>query len=362
MAPPEVTGATKGTPAEEEEAAKLADAFHHLKVKPPKIESPEELEDFMKFYVASMDRTREPVKSTKWPKISEFRGEVDKNEVSYLTWKYEVNCLLAERSYSEEQMLNGIRRSCKGTAADILRRLGIGATIGQILKKFDATYSMIDSGESIMRKFFACSQDSKETVSSYATRVEEIFSRAVEMKMLLPTQEDLLRSVLYQGLQTQLKQLSNYKYETVKDYDKFKVELRKIESEWIAQKGKDTATSHAATKMEPERKTELGEVKDLLKNLHDRIDRLEREKEDRQYNQQDWNQPSFRGPGFGRGYRGFRGNGGRGQYTPRRPTGTNTFRPAGYRFSGNEQGQQEETRSCFHCKQRGHIARNCPEN
>lgn len=74
-----------------------------------------------------------------------------------------------------------------------------------------------------MRKSYACVQEPEESVASYAAGVEEVFSQAIELKMIAPTHDEILRNVLYQGLQPQLKQLANFKYETIKDYDKFKI-------------------------------------------------------------------------------------------------------------------------------------------
>ena len=85
----------------------------------------------------------------------------------------------------------------------------------------------------------------------------------------------------------------------------------------------------------------MTEVKELLKKLNDRIDKLEKEKTEATH------QLGFRGRGRGfRGSRGFRGRGrGRGNYQPQRPVGSNTFQP-----------------TCWTCNQRGHLQRDCPSN
>lgn len=71
-------------------------------------------------------------------KISTFYGETGKGEVSFYTWKYEVRCLLEEKVYREEQILQGIRRSCKGEAANILRRLCAGVRLKKYLRSLRA--------------------------------------------------------------------------------------------------------------------------------------------------------------------------------------------------------------------------------
>ena len=82
------------------------------------------------------------------PKVSSFYGEVNKGEINNLTWKYEVTCLLNMDSYSEHQMLQAIRRCCKGRAGDKLRNLGTRTSIREVLKKFDSEYGSVETLES----------------------------------------------------------------------------------------------------------------------------------------------------------------------------------------------------------------------
>lgn len=114
----------------------------------------------------------------------------------------------------------------KGEAANILRRLGIKASVGQILAKFQTTYGQIDTPESISKKFYACQQEENETYNTYAARVEELFAQAVEMNAMKSTNEKILMNH-YQGMAQPLKQLANLKFDTIKHYDKFKIEVRK---------------------------------------------------------------------------------------------------------------------------------------
>lgn len=74
-----------------------------------------------------------------------FFGEENKGDVTYSTWKYEIQCLVKEKIHPEETLSLAIRRSFRGEAADILRRLGTNASIGEVLNKFHSTYGQIDS-------------------------------------------------------------------------------------------------------------------------------------------------------------------------------------------------------------------------
>lgn len=110
-------------------------------------------------------------RSAKFPRIALFYGETGKGEVSYRTWRYEVNCLLHESFYSREQILLGIRRSLRGEAADMAMRLGETATVEEILTTFHSAFGNTESAESILKKFHGCVQQKGEPVVKYTSTI-----------------------------------------------------------------------------------------------------------------------------------------------------------------------------------------------
>ena len=341
------TAPTKDEVTEHE--LKLIGAMRHLKIKPEKVETTEDLEKFMKDYEKDGTDRRQS------PRVSIFYGEEGKGEVRYQTWKYEIECLQQEKKYPEDQLLMAIRRSAKGEAANILRRLGVKASVHDIIKKFNSSFGDIDSPELIMKKFYAVEQKPTESLITYAARVEELFAQAVQVKALSTTQEAILKSVFYQGIKQPLKQCGNLKYETIADYDRFKIEMRKIESDLqeTSKKETESTTNCQAVNQKP---SEMQEVKELLKQMNEKINALE-EQRDQQQSMPYRGRRGYRGP---RHFRGAYNQGlyqrGRGQYRPTRPTGTSTFRPSA------PYNQQQNKFSCYSCGGEGHIAINCPEN
>ena len=126
--------------------------------------------------------------------------------------------------------MHGIRRAAKGEVADSIRRLGTRVTVDQVLNKLESVYGNIETCETVMKKMYNCTQKPNESVTGFASRLEEYFDRAVLLGGINKDTE-ILKGVLYQGLRKDIKHVATYKYETITEYDKFKIELQKIEAE-----------------------------------------------------------------------------------------------------------------------------------
>jgi hypothetical protein len=100
--------------------------------------------------------------------------------------------------------LLGIRRALKGNASDVVWRLGTGVTVKQVLDKLESTFGNIDTKESILCKFYSCRQKPTELIAAYTSRLEELFSQAVELKGLHHSDNEQLKRVLYEGLKADI--------------------------------------------------------------------------------------------------------------------------------------------------------------
>ncbi|KAH3768804.1 hypothetical protein DPMN_170020 [Dreissena polymorpha] len=80
-----------------------------------------------------------------------------------------------------------------------------------------------------------------------------------------------------------MKIASAFKFETTSDNNKFKGEIRKLESELQSKKPKSKQCQAATAHVKPE-KSELGEIKTLLEKMNSRIEVLEKEREQYQIN------------------------------------------------------------------------------
>ena len=252
----------------------------------PLMKDPEELRKFMTEYGAGAGKVKTSMNP---PRISTFFGEENRGEVSYPTWAYEVNCLIAEKTFSDEVILQAIRRSVKGHAADQLRYVGIKPTIENVLENFEDTYGMVETPETILKKFYACKQNSDESVANYCFRLEDIHTQAVEMNALAEG-DDMLRRVFYRGLTSQLRNLANFKFETVKDYRSLKKEVRQIANELEEEKTESSSTEkktkcHAVNKKDEKveqskLEEQFGAMTSMMEKINTRMEQLEKQQQD----------------------------------------------------------------------------------
>ena len=160
-----------------DEDRRILDAFHALPMR-PKVENPGDLMSFMNLLgklsvkeeeLETSVRERHDEEAHKhnyhYPKLSAFFGEPNKGDVSWPSFKFEVDSLIADKVYSEDQILYGIRRALRGKASDQLRRAGTGLSLQDAIRKLESEFGSIDTEESAMEKFYSMIQKPKEDVA-----------------------------------------------------------------------------------------------------------------------------------------------------------------------------------------------------
>ena len=126
---------------------------------------------------------------TNVPKLSVFRSEEAKGEVSFDQWSYKLQTL--RKSYSDLALREGIQHSLSGAAADVVHNMGPNIPLDLILKKFTITYGNVKSFDLLMRDFYRAEQGEDETIPSYATKIEGLLSHIRDkFPDQLPLQEE----------------------------------------------------------------------------------------------------------------------------------------------------------------------------
>ncbi|KAL4222713.1 hypothetical protein ACF0H5_018754 [Mactra antiquata] len=156
-----------------------------------------------------------------YPKFNIFYGEDGKGECNWETFKYEVECVQNERQYSEEQIMFGIRRALRGTAADKLRRLGIGRTSEYIMNRLDSDYGTVETKECILKRFYNTEQKKEENIGKYGARLEDLFDKAISLGTFNRSDTEILKRVLHSGLKKDIKHMSLYQLDKCESYDEF---------------------------------------------------------------------------------------------------------------------------------------------
>ena len=103
--------------------------------------------------------------------ISNFGGEKGKGDVSFETWKYEIECLKSDETCTEEMLTRLVRRSLKGEASQIVISLGPEATVGDIVDKLEGFYGTVESGAVLLQQVYSSKQAANESITAYSARL-----------------------------------------------------------------------------------------------------------------------------------------------------------------------------------------------
>ena len=295
-----------------------------------------------------IQRTRDP------PKISVFSGCNKKGEAPYELWKYEVNGLRSDKLYDSDMLNYAVRRSLKGDAGMIAMHLGPKASLDDIISKLDSIYGVVETEEDLLAQFYRARQEDDETVTQWSCRLENIMGRAVEKNIVTHFKSaHMLHNMLWNGLKTELKEISGYKYESIDDFDELRVALRQIEKDHEERKKTHKPNpSKAATSENITLESKIDEFTGIVQQLTTRFDRWERDKEQSR--------------GYTGNYRGnsnYRGNNRnyRGKYSSRQeqPVQNRQWGRRPQQSSTSTTPNTSDKIVCYRCGQEGHKKIGC---
>lgn len=273
-----------------QEKEKMATVFEEMGTK-PKMDSVEDFEQWMKSYLQTKGKT-EPVVQvvTQPPQIIKFSGEVKGDQGSFDLWRYEVRSLMNEGIHKLETIHQAVRRSLRGEASRIAMRLGSEATLNTLLEKMESVYGTIEYGEDILAQFYSANQQEDEDVITWGFRLENILDKAIEQKQITKAvASDMLRSKFWTGLKQDLKDATRHSYETTTDFDKLRVQIRRVEQEHVQQQdstgkkdkkvtqSKMAYTEAAKNPRSEDKDKQMEELRQMIKGLASKVDALQKE-------------------------------------------------------------------------------------
>jgi hypothetical protein len=259
------------------------------------------------------------------------------------------------------------KKSLRGEAAKIARRLGCDTTLDDLIKKFDGIYGTVEDSNVLLSQFYSAIQLPDETVSAWGCRLEDLLDRAITSGLSMPGQSlnNMLRDQFWGGLHHHLKEPMRHQMSKITDFDEFRIETRKIERE-KSKLPKDDPTMNvkkpAQVKMitadDTKRSLDLDELKGMVCQINSRLSNLESglknntssHPEKINFPRRNW---SRRSQSRGRPRGGYR------DYHNWHSDKSNKTEHHSSQQSGGPQSSRKREIQCYRCHQIGHVAIGC---
>ncbi len=209
-------------------------------------------------------------------RLSAFSGEQSKGEASFEQWCSEVAGLMNDPSITPSMLMQGIRRSLRGRAADVVRHLGVGTDPDTAVQKLDRIFGSVLPAEALLENFYTARQGSHETVAMWAMRLEDIVCQLKSRQspsLSLDVSKEMLRTKFWSGLHNpSVKNALRYRMDAHEDYEEILEAARVAESEGPTPHSAQPKVTHLSAGGHMEQRIDalteqLGQVKETLKQL-----------------------------------------------------------------------------------------------
>ena len=182
---------------------------------------------------------------TVFPRLPIFSG--DTKDTSFDLWRYEVECLRCEQT-RETDIQVAIRRSLKGQASRTLMSLGVGASVEEILTKFQSVFGPNETAQTILSRFFGLKQAETESAGAFAARLEDTMLHAVQLGAVEKEKvEGMLCEAFGQGLRRETRLATYYLFPSKVPFTKLVFEVKMREEDQCRQVGTAAAVQASET-------------------------------------------------------------------------------------------------------------------
>ena len=171
-----------------------------------------------------------PFVATQYPKLAFFSGDGTKGEVLYWQWRNEVMSLVSE-GYNHSCIMQGVRRSLRGTAAEVFQNLGNQVSIPDLAEKLDIVFGVVVSAETLLGDFYNSSQRVDEKVVIWGCRLESLLARIIEQGLDADTHQ-MMRTRFWHGLcDSSIKHALRHRFDHGESYQELLTAARAVEHE-----------------------------------------------------------------------------------------------------------------------------------
>ncbi|XP_046354217.2 uncharacterized protein LOC124133740 isoform X2 [Haliotis rufescens] len=267
--------------------------------------------------------------------------------------------------YSSKIIAKAVRRSLRGRAARVAMHVDKDAPLETLISKLTCVFGDVHTEHNIMSQFYTAKQGDEESVAEWSCRLEDILSQGVTLGKVQPGQtEDLLRTTLWAGLRSQLRDLTSHKFDQGGSFEDFLRYLRQLEVNLKERnpvsKKKPDATSRATFTQD----SELKEIRGILKSMSTEIAALKKQNKDAKESDSTQAKTGAARYNHGQGQSWQSGRGQQWQMPPRQwirpqqPRENPQFGRGGqHRFQGPQ--TFSDILVCYRCGQPDHIRRGC---
>ena len=133
------------------------------------------------------------------PRFAMFSGEGRKGESSYAQWRSELDSVWHSGLYQEALIMNSVRCSLRGRAADVLLAMGSNVSVEQVLAKFHVRFGDVRPSHRTLEQFITARQLPNESVSAWGCQLEDLLSQVNDPNGAVAARS-MLRSRYWSGL------------------------------------------------------------------------------------------------------------------------------------------------------------------
>ena len=159
-----------------------------------------------------------------------FSGDTE--DVDLAIWLKDVQ--LAQTKYTEEAIIEGIRKSLKGKALTVINSLPIQASSNQLIECLEKKFGVSYNYDTLMGQFYGLKQDSSKSVTAFGTKLETTWT-ALQHRfphlMLIQDHDLTLKSRFFSGSLEYIQNAVKHKHDSpAVTYDDLVQAARKAET------------------------------------------------------------------------------------------------------------------------------------